>query len=86
MISTVVSSVAGGAAVVQKFGLQAWTHDYIGRVALLGARARLPGTGRARTTLPAARDRTGRWQRCPSPLAASRSSAPAGCVGFACWL
>ncbi|MDW3683310.1 hypothetical protein RA280_16435 [Cupriavidus sp. CV2] len=29
VISTVVSNVAGGAAVVQKFGLQAWTHDYI---------------------------------------------------------
>ncbi|WP_170301722.1 hypothetical protein [Cupriavidus basilensis] len=36
LISTVVSSVAGGAAVVQKFGLQAWTHDYIGLVALFG--------------------------------------------------
>lgn len=36
LISTVVSSVAGGAAVVQKCGLQAWTHDYIGLVALFG--------------------------------------------------
>ncbi|MGT2429719.1 hypothetical protein ACU4HD_15145 [Cupriavidus basilensis] len=36
LISTVVSSVAGGAAVAQKFGLQAWTHDYIGLVALFG--------------------------------------------------
>ena len=36
LISTVVSSVAGGAAVVQKLGLQAWTHDYIGLVALFG--------------------------------------------------
>ncbi|NOV25878.1 hypothetical protein E5S69_20455 [Cupriavidus necator] len=36
LISTVVGSVTGGAAVVQYFGLQAWTHDYIGLVALFG--------------------------------------------------
>ncbi|KJK22139.1 hypothetical protein UB46_23835 [Burkholderiaceae bacterium 16] len=36
LISTVVGSVAGGAAVVQYFGLQAWTHEYIGLVALFG--------------------------------------------------
>jgi predicted exporter len=36
LTSTVVGSVCGGAAVVQKFGLQAWTHEYIGIVALLG--------------------------------------------------
>lgn len=36
LISTVVSSVAGGAAVVQHYGLQSWTHDYIGLVALFG--------------------------------------------------
>ncbi|WP_454763358.1 hypothetical protein [Cupriavidus campinensis] len=36
LISTVVGSVTGGAAVVQYFGLQSWTHDYIGLVALFG--------------------------------------------------
>jgi len=36
LITTLVSSVAGGAAVVQHFGLQSWTHDYIGLVALFG--------------------------------------------------
>ncbi|WP_458763581.1 hypothetical protein [Cupriavidus basilensis] len=36
LISTVVGSVAGGAAVVQYYGLQAWTHEYIGLVALFG--------------------------------------------------
>ncbi|MGO4326722.1 hypothetical protein AB4Z48_18000 [Cupriavidus sp. 2TAF22] len=36
LISTVVSSVGGGAAVVQHFGLHAWTGDYIGLVALFG--------------------------------------------------
>lgn len=36
LISTVVGSIAGGAAVVQHFGLQAWTHDYIGLVGMLG--------------------------------------------------
>ncbi|WP_375198953.1 hypothetical protein [Cupriavidus metallidurans] len=36
LISTVVGSVTGGAAVVQYFGLQAWTHEYIGLVALFG--------------------------------------------------
>jgi len=33
---TVVSSLGGGAAVVQHFGLQSWTADYIGLVALFG--------------------------------------------------
>ncbi|MGT2507928.1 hypothetical protein [Cupriavidus basilensis] len=36
LISTVVSSVGGGAAVVQHFSLQVWTQDYIGLVALFG--------------------------------------------------
>lgn len=36
LISTVVGSVTGGAAVVQYFGLQSWTHEYIGLVALFG--------------------------------------------------
>lgn len=36
LISTLVSSIAGGAAVVHHFGLQACTHDYIGLVALFG--------------------------------------------------
>lgn len=36
LISTVVSSVAGGAAVVQHYGLQSWAQDYIGLVALFG--------------------------------------------------
>ncbi|WP_029043351.1 hypothetical protein [Cupriavidus sp. WS] len=36
LISTVVSSVGGGAAVVQHFGLHGWTVDYIGLVALFG--------------------------------------------------
>ncbi len=35
-ITTVVSSIGGGAAVVQHYGLQAWTYDYIGLVALGG--------------------------------------------------
>jgi hypothetical protein len=36
LISTVVGSVAGGAAVIQHFGLQAWVNSPIGLVALLG--------------------------------------------------
>lgn len=36
LISTVVSSVGGGAAVVQYFGLHGWAADYIGLVALFG--------------------------------------------------
>lgn len=36
LISTLVSSIAGGAAVVMYFGLQDWTHSYIGLVALFG--------------------------------------------------
>lgn len=36
LICTVVSSIAGGAAVVQYFGLEAWTQNYIGLVALFG--------------------------------------------------
>lgn len=36
LISTVVSSVGGGAAVVQHYSLQIWTQDYIGLVALFG--------------------------------------------------
>lgn len=36
LISTIVSSIGGGAAVVQHFGLHAWTADYIGLVALGG--------------------------------------------------
>lgn len=36
IISTVVVSVCGGAAVVQHFGLQAWAHEFTGMVALIG--------------------------------------------------
>jgi hypothetical protein len=36
IISTVVGAIAGGAAVIQHFSLQAWTQDYIGLVAVLG--------------------------------------------------
>lgn len=36
LISTVVGSIAGGAAVVQHFGLQAWMHSIPGSVAVLG--------------------------------------------------
>lgn len=36
LITTVLGSVCGGAGVVQHFSLQAWTHDYLGLVALLG--------------------------------------------------
>ena len=36
LVSTVVGSVCGGAAVVQHFGLHAWATDYVGMVALIG--------------------------------------------------
>lgn len=36
LISTVVASVCGGAAVVQHFGLTSWGDSYIGLVALAG--------------------------------------------------
>ena len=36
LISTLVSSIAGGAAVVQYFELEHWTHNSIGLVALIG--------------------------------------------------
>lgn len=36
LISTVLGSICGGAAVVQHFGLQAWLTSYVGLVALLG--------------------------------------------------
>lgn len=36
LISTVIGSVAGGAAVVQQYGLQAWMDSYVGLVAMLG--------------------------------------------------
>ena len=36
LISTVLGSVCGGAAVVQHFGIQAWLGSYVGLVALLG--------------------------------------------------
>lgn len=36
LITTFVSSVTGGAAVVQHYGLQSWTESYIGLVALFG--------------------------------------------------
>lgn len=36
LISTVIGSVCGGAAVVQHYGLHQWTHEYMGLVALLG--------------------------------------------------
>lgn len=36
LISTVMGSVCGGAAVVQHFGLQDWARDYVGLVALIG--------------------------------------------------
>jgi hypothetical protein len=36
LISTVMGSICGGAAVVQHFGLDAWTHSLIGLVAMLG--------------------------------------------------
>ena len=36
LISTVLGSICGGAAVVQHFGLDAWLHSYVGLVALMG--------------------------------------------------
>lgn len=36
LISTVLGSVCGGAAVVQYLGLQSWLSGYVGLVALLG--------------------------------------------------
>jgi len=36
LISTVVASIGGGAAVIQYFGLQSWAHSAIGLVAMLG--------------------------------------------------
>jgi hypothetical protein len=36
LVTTVLGSVSGGAAVVQHFGLQAWAHDYVGLMALVG--------------------------------------------------
>ena len=36
LISTVIGSVAGGAAVVQHFALQAWMDSYVGLVGMLG--------------------------------------------------
>lgn len=36
LISTVVSSVCGGAAVVQAYGLQAWGDSYLGLTAVAG--------------------------------------------------
>ena len=36
LISTVMSSVGGGAGVVVHFGLQSWAHDFFGLVAMIG--------------------------------------------------
>jgi hypothetical protein len=36
LICTVMGSIAGGAAVIQYLGLQAWMHDVVGLVAVLG--------------------------------------------------
>jgi hypothetical protein len=36
LISTVVSSICGGAAVVQHYGLQAWGDSYLGLTAIAG--------------------------------------------------
>jgi predicted exporter len=36
LISTVLGSICGGAAVVQHFGMQSWLASYVGLVALLG--------------------------------------------------
>ena len=36
LISTVVFSIGGGAAVIQHYGLDAWAHTPIGLVAMLG--------------------------------------------------
>ncbi|KQT11070.1 hypothetical protein [Ramlibacter sp. Leaf400] len=36
LICTVLGSICGGAAVVQRFGLQEWLHSYTGLVAIMG--------------------------------------------------
>jgi hypothetical protein len=36
LITTVVGSIGGGAAVIMHFGLQAWATSWIGMVAILG--------------------------------------------------
>jgi hypothetical protein len=36
IISTILGSIAGGAALVHYLGIQAWTQDYLGLVAVLG--------------------------------------------------
>jgi hypothetical protein len=36
IISTVVASVGGGAAVIQHYGLQSWSHTEFGLIAMLG--------------------------------------------------
>lgn len=36
LISTVLGSICGGAAVIQHFGLQPWLHSYVGLVAIMG--------------------------------------------------
>jgi hypothetical protein len=36
LITTVMGSIGGGAAVVMRYGLQAWAYDYVGLVGILG--------------------------------------------------
>jgi hypothetical protein len=36
IISTVVASIGGGAAVIQHYGLESWAHTPIGLIAMLG--------------------------------------------------
>lgn len=36
LISTVLGSICGGAAVVQHYGLEAWMYSYAGKLAILG--------------------------------------------------
>lgn len=62
LISTVVCSVAGGAAVVERFGLQAWTISYTGLVALFGLvfACGLPGWAIVRWTFTWMERRRGR--------------------------
>lgn len=36
LISTIVFSIGGGAAVIQHYGLEAWAHKPVGLVAMLG--------------------------------------------------